>query len=80
MNVFSMTKRNEFKQTIAVLDSLELRQLIAEAIAERLGIDLQDEKNSFYYTNIEQFQHLITGEYKVVSVAVHFIEKVDKNA
>ena len=80
MRIFPITKRNEFKQTIAILDTFELRTLIAEAIAERLGIDLQDEKNSFYYTNIEQFQHLITGEYKTASVAVHFIEKIDNNA
>lgn len=80
MRIFPITKRNEFKQTIAILDTFELRTLIAEAIAERLGVDLQDEKNSFYYTNIEKFQHLITCEYKTAAIAVHFIEKIDNNA
>ncbi|HCK29810.1 MAG TPA: hypothetical protein DHW29_06210 [Acinetobacter ursingii] len=76
MKVFPIVKKNEFKQTIAILDTFELRDLIAEAIAEKLGIDLKDEKNTFYYTNVEKFKHLIAGEYKVCSVAVHFIEKV----
>ncbi|MFX6496376.1 hypothetical protein ABTG19_04850 [Acinetobacter baumannii] len=80
MKVFPITKRNEFKQTIIILDTFELRTLIAEAISERLGIDLQDEKNSFYYSNIEQFQHLITCEYELASVVIHFIEKFDNNA
>lgn len=79
MKVFPITKRNEFKQIIVVLDSLELRQLIAEAIAAKQGINLEDEKNSFYYTNLENFQHLTSTEFEANVVAIHFIEKVDKN-
>ena len=79
MRVFPINKRDEFKQTIAVLDSLELRSLIAEAIAEKLGIDLKDEKNSFYYTNLENLKHLISPEFEANAVAIHFIEKKDEN-
>ena len=79
MKVFPITKHDEFKQTIAVLDSLELRRLIAEAIAEKLGIDLKDEKNSFYYTNLENLQHLSSTEFEAHAVAIHFIEKKDGN-
>lgn len=80
MKIFPITKRDEFKQTIAVLDSIELRQVIAEAIAEKLGIDLKDQKNSFYYTNLEHLKHLITCEFEAFAVGIHFIEKIDNNA
>lgn len=80
MKIFPITKRDEFKQTIAVLDSIELRQVIAEAIAEKLGIDLKDQKNSFYYTNLEHLKHLITCEFEEFAVGIHFIEKIDNNA
>ncbi|MBF9261021.1 hypothetical protein I0P11_07690 [Acinetobacter baumannii] len=75
MKVFPITKHDEFKQTIVVVDSLELRRLIAEAIAEKLCIDLEDEKNSFYYTNLENLQHLSSTEFEAHAVAIHFIEK-----
>jgi|GEM_PF-3450583 hypothetical protein len=75
MKVFSITKRDEFKQTIAVLDSIELRRLIAEAIAEKLGVDLQDEKNSFYFTNTENLQHLTSCKFEATAMAIHFIEQ-----
>ena len=75
MRIFPITKRNEFKQTIAILDTFELRTLIAEAIAERLGVDLQDEKNSFYYTSLENLQHLSSTQFEAHAVAIHFIEK-----
>ena len=80
MKIFPITKRDEFKQTIAVLDSIELRQVIAEAIAEKLGIDLKDQKNSFYYTNLEHLKHLVTCEFESFAVGIHFIEKIDNNA
>lgn len=79
MRIFPINKRDEFKQTVAVLDSLELRSLIAEAIAEKLGIDLKDEKNSFYYTNLENLKHLTSLEFDAHAVAIHFIEKKDGN-
>lgn len=44
MKVFPITKKNEFKQTVAILDSIELRILIAEAIAKKLNIDLEDKR------------------------------------
>ena len=75
MKVFPITKRDEFKQTIVVLDSLELRRLIAEAIAEKLGVDLQDKKNTFYYTSLENLQHLTSSEFEANTVAIHFIEQ-----
>lgn len=77
MKIIPITKRNEFKQTIVFLDSLELRSLIAEAIAEKLGVDLKDEKNSFYYTNLENLEHLTSLEYEALAVAIHFIERID---
>ncbi len=76
MNVFPITKNDEFKQTAVVMDSFELRGLIAEAIADKLGIDLNDENNSYLYTNFENFKHLVTGDFEAVAVAIHFIEKV----
>lgn len=80
MKIFPITKRDEFKQTIAVLDSYELRRLIAEAIAEKLGIDLNNKKNSFYYTNLENLQNLISVEFKEHAVGIHFIERIDDYA
>lgn len=80
MKVFPITKRDEFKQTIVVLDSLELRRLIAEAIAIKIGIDINHEKNSFYYTNLENLKHLTSSEFEANIVAIHFIENIDNNA
>ncbi|MDN4021494.1 hypothetical protein QX205_15570 [Acinetobacter pittii] len=77
MKVFPITKKNEFKQTVAVLDSIELRILIAEAIAKKLNIDLEDKKNSFYYTNTEILKSLISDEIEEIGVAIHFIERID---
>ncbi len=77
MKVFPITKKNEFKQTVAVLDSIELRILIAEAIANKLNIDLEDKKNSFYYTNTEILKSLISDEIEEIGVAIHFIERID---
>lgn len=77
MKTFEITKIGEYKQTIAVLDTCQLRDLLKEAIAKKLGIDLQDEKNSFYYTsNIAKIEHLISGEYDTAALAIHFIERV----
>ena len=45
MKIFLINKKDEFKHTVAVFDSYELRKVIAESIAEKLGIDLNDEKN-----------------------------------
>ena len=80
MRTFNITKKGEFKQTIAVLDSAELSRLIADAISEKLGIDINNEKNSFYYTNLEHLKHLITCEFEEFAVGIHFIEKIDNNA
>lgn len=80
MRTFNITKKGEFKQTIAVLDSAELSRLIADAISEKLGIDINNEKNSFYYSNLMNFQHLISGELKDHAVGIHFIEKIDSHA
>lgn len=77
MKIIPITKRNEFKQSIVVLDSLELRSLIAKAIAEKLGVDLKDEKNSFYYTNLANLEHLTSLEFEALAVAIHFIERID---
>ncbi|KCX14469.1 MAG: hypothetical protein DI627_01485 [Acinetobacter sp.] len=77
MKVFPITKKNEFKQTVAILDSIELRILIAEAIAKKLNIDLEDKKNSFYYTNTEILKSLISDEIEEIGVAIHFIERID---
>lgn len=76
MRIFEINKNAEFKQTVAVLDNFQLHGLLKEAIAEKLGIDLQDEKNSCFYTNTAKIEHLITGEYDSVALAIHFIEKV----
>ncbi|MGQ0883249.1 hypothetical protein ACT44V_02560 [Acinetobacter baumannii] len=80
MNVFPITLNDEIKQTAVVMDSLELRRIIAEAIAGKLGIDINNENNSFLYTNFENFKHLVTGDYEAIAVAIHFIEKVDSDA
>ena len=80
MKIFLLNKKDEFKHTVAVFDSYELRIVIAESIAEKLGIDLNDEKNSFHYTNIENLKHLYTCEFEAIAVAIHFIEKTDSHA
>lgn len=77
MRVFPIIKKNEFKQTVAVLDSIELSRLVAEAIAKKLNIDLEDKKNSFYYTNTEILKSLISDEFQDIAVAIHFIERID---
>ena len=76
MKTFEITKIGEYKQTIAVLDTFQLIDLLKEAIAEKHGIDLQDEKINFFYTNTAKIEHLITGEYDSVALAIHFIEKI----
>ena len=76
MRIFEINKKAEFKQTVAVLDTFQLRELLRDVIAEKLGINLQDEKNSFFYTSTTNIEHLISGEYDIAALAIHFIEKV----
>lgn len=77
MKVFPITKRNEFKQTIVVIDSTELNRFIAEVIAEKLGIDLDNKKNSFYYTNTAKLKSLISDEFQEHAIGIHFIERIN---
>ncbi|KAF1024412.1 MAG: hypothetical protein GAK29_02572 [Acinetobacter bereziniae] len=77
MKVFPIIKRNQFKQTIVVMDSTELNRLIGEAIAEKLGIDLESKKNSFYYTNTAELKSLISDEFQEHAIGIHFIERID---
>lgn len=77
MKIFPITKRNEFKQTVVVLDSIELNRLIAETIADKLKIDLADKKNRFYFTNTANLNNLISDEIQEHAIAIHFIERID---
>ncbi|ENT3300295.1 hypothetical protein KWF02_11510 [Acinetobacter baumannii] len=75
MKVFNIN-RPDFKHKIAVvLDSVELRMLVAEVIANKLGIDLKDEKNSYYFTNTENLSSITSTEFESVAIAVHFIQR-----
>ena len=47
MKIFLINKKDEFKHTVAVFNSYELRKVIAESIAEKLGIDLNDDMRCF---------------------------------
>lgn len=79
MRIFPF-KRSEGKQTVVVLNSEEFSQMIAEAIATKLGIDLENENISFYFSNDAHHYTLASGKSKDYGCAINFLERNNDNA
>ena len=79
MRIFPF-KRPEGKQTVVVLNSEEFSQMIAEAIATKLGIDLENENISFYFSNDAHHYTLALEKSKDYGCAINFLERNNDNA
>ena len=79
MRIFPF-KRPEGKQTVVVLNSEEFSQMIAEAIATKLGIDLGNENTSFYFSNDAHHYTLESGKTKDYGCSISFLERNNDNA
>lgn len=73
-------KRPEGKQTVVVLNSEEFSQLIAEAIATKLGIDLGNENISFCFSNDAHHYTLESGKSKDYGCSINFLERNNNHA
>lgn len=77
---FFPLKTPEGKVTTVVLDSYELSLILAKAIGEKLGIDIDDDQTIFCYLGEQKKSSIGFDDYQDIAVSLRFLEKGNKDA